>query len=48
LGAEDIAALDAASAERQRYPNWMIGRNNATRIPSSEPVKMGAVPSPKV
>ena len=44
LTPEEIATLDAVSAERQRYPGWMITRNNATRVPSGEPVKMGQIP----
>jgi aryl-alcohol dehydrogenase-like predicted oxidoreductase len=47
LPAEDMAALDAVSAERERYPNWMVTRNNSTRIPTGEPVKMGQVPGKK-
>jgi diketogulonate reductase-like aldo/keto reductase len=43
LAPEEIAALDAASAERPRYPGWMISRNNALRVPTGEPVKMGGV-----
>jgi aryl-alcohol dehydrogenase-like predicted oxidoreductase len=44
LTADEIATLDAVSADRQRYPGWMISRNNATRIPSATPVKMGQIP----
>ena len=42
LPPEDIAALDEVSAERMQYPHWMVKRNNATRVPTSEPVKMAA------
>ena len=44
LTAEEIAALDAVSADRSRYPGWMISRNNATRVPTATPVKMGQIP----
>ena len=44
LTAEEIATLDAVSADRARYPAWMISRNNATRIPTATPVKMGGIP----
>jgi len=45
LPAEDMARLDELSADRTPYPYWMISRNNATRIPTSEPVKVpGAAP----
>ena len=47
LTPEEIATLDAVSAERPRYPGWMISRNNAARIPTSEPVKMGVIPGKK-
>ena len=38
LSAEEIAKLDEVSADRTQYPHWMIKRNNATRIPTGEPV----------
>jgi aryl-alcohol dehydrogenase-like predicted oxidoreductase len=41
LSAEEMARLDELSAERSQYPYWMISRNNATRIPTGEPVKVG-------
>jgi len=44
LPAEDMAKLDDVSAERTQYPYWMISRNNVTRIPTGEPVKLGAIP----
>jgi len=44
LSAEEMAKLDEVSAERTQYPYWMISRNNATRIPTGEPVKLGAIP----
>jgi aryl-alcohol dehydrogenase-like predicted oxidoreductase len=44
LSAEEIATLDEISADRPQYPHWMIKRNNATRIPSGEPVKVGGPP----
>jgi aryl-alcohol dehydrogenase-like predicted oxidoreductase len=46
LSPEDMARLDALSAEKSQYPYWMISRNNATRVPTAEPVKMGG-PAPK-
>ncbi len=46
LSPEEIAALDQVSADRPQYPHWMIKRNNSTRIPTGEPVKMGG-PAPK-
>jgi aryl-alcohol dehydrogenase-like predicted oxidoreductase len=48
LSAEEMARLDALSADRSQYPYWMIVRNNTTRIPTGEPVKMGGIPSSKV
>ena len=33
LTQEEIATLDAVSADRPQYPHWMIKRNNATRVP---------------
>jgi aryl-alcohol dehydrogenase-like predicted oxidoreductase len=48
LTADEIAALDAISAERPQYPHWMIQRNNSTRHYTGEPVKFGGIPSPKV
>ncbi|HWA68799.1 MAG TPA: aldo/keto reductase [Rhizomicrobium sp.] len=44
LSPEDIAALDAVSAERAQYPHWMITRNNSTRVPTGEPVQMNGAP----
>ena len=44
LSAEEMAKLDEVSAERTQYPYWMISRNNATRVPSGGPVKLGAIP----
>jgi aryl-alcohol dehydrogenase-like predicted oxidoreductase len=44
LSAEEMARLDEVSAERVQYPYWMISRNNATRVPTGEPVKLGAIP----
>jgi diketogulonate reductase-like aldo/keto reductase len=45
LSAEEMARLDEISADRTPYPYWMISRNNATRIPTGEPVKVpGAIP----
>jgi len=38
------ARLDEVSADRTPYPYWMISRNNATRVPTGEPVKMGGPP----
>jgi aryl-alcohol dehydrogenase-like predicted oxidoreductase len=46
LSPEEIAKLDEISADRAQYPHWMIKRNNATRIPTGEPVKVGG-PAPK-
>jgi aryl-alcohol dehydrogenase-like predicted oxidoreductase len=48
LTADEIAALDAVSAERPQYPHWMRVRNNGTRFYGGEPVKFGGIPSPKV
>jgi aryl-alcohol dehydrogenase-like predicted oxidoreductase len=45
LSPEQIAKLDEVSADRTQYPYWMISRNNATRVPTGEPVKVpGAAP----
>jgi aryl-alcohol dehydrogenase-like predicted oxidoreductase len=44
LTPEEIATLDDVSADRSQYPYWMIKRNNSTRIPTGEPVKMGGPP----
>jgi aryl-alcohol dehydrogenase-like predicted oxidoreductase len=44
LSPEEIAKLDEISADRPQYPHWMRTRNNATRIPTGEPVKMGGPP----
>jgi aryl-alcohol dehydrogenase-like predicted oxidoreductase len=41
---EEIAALDEVSADRAQYPHWMSKRNNATRVPTGEPVKVGGPP----
>src|SRR6201996_6072295 len=41
LTPEEMAKLDEVSADRQQYPHWMIKRNNATRVPTGEPVKVG-------
>ena len=38
LSPQDIARLDEVSADRPQYPHWMIKRNNATRVPTGEPV----------
>ncbi|HEY1876077.1 MAG TPA: aldo/keto reductase [Rhizomicrobium sp.] len=38
LSPEEIARLDEVSADRPQYPHWMIKRNNATRVPTGEPV----------
>ena len=38
LSPEEIAKLDEVSADRAQYPHWMIKRNNATRVPTGEPV----------
>jgi aryl-alcohol dehydrogenase-like predicted oxidoreductase len=48
LSPEEMARLDEISADRANYPYWMISRNNATRVPTGEPVPMGGiVPPPK-
>ena len=48
LSAEEMVRLDEVSADKTAYPYWMISRNNATRVPTSEPVQMGgAVPPPQ-
>ena len=44
LTPDEIAKLNEASADRAQYPHWMIKRNNATRVPTGEPVKMGGAP----
>jgi len=44
LTPDEIATLDEVSADRAQYPHWMIKRNNATRTPTGEPVKMGVNP----
>lgn len=46
LSAEEMARLDEVSADKTNYPYWMISRNNATRVPTGEPVKMGGVVPP--
>ncbi|MEY4706381.1 MAG: hypothetical protein RJB58_104 [Pseudomonadota bacterium] len=46
LSAEETARLDEISADRINYPYWMISRNNATRVPTGEPVPMGGVVPP--
>jgi aryl-alcohol dehydrogenase-like predicted oxidoreductase len=48
LSVEEMARLDEVSADKTTYPYWMISRNNATRVPTGEPVKMGGtVPPPQ-
>ena len=48
LTAEEMARLDEVSADKTAYPYWMISRNNATRVPTGEPVAMGGtVPPPQ-
>jgi aryl-alcohol dehydrogenase-like predicted oxidoreductase len=48
LSAEEMTRMDEVSAERSQYPYWMISRNNATRVPTGEPVNVpGAAPPPK-
>jgi len=48
LTAEEMARLDEVSADKTAYPYWMISRNNATRVPTGEPVPMGGtVPPPQ-
>jgi len=44
LSPDEIGKLDEISADRGQYPHWMIKRNNATRIPTGEPVKVGGPP----
>jgi aryl-alcohol dehydrogenase-like predicted oxidoreductase len=44
LTADEMAKLDEVSADRSQYPYWMIKRNNSTRVPTGEPVKMGGPP----
>ncbi len=44
LTPDEIATLDDVSADRAQYPHWMIKRNNATRVPTATPVKMGGPP----
>ncbi len=46
LTPQEMIRLDEVSADRPQYPHWMIKRNNSTRIPTGEPVKMGG-PAPK-
>ncbi len=46
LSAEEMARLDEVSADKTNYPYWMISRNNTTRVPTGEPVKMGGVVPP--
>jgi aryl-alcohol dehydrogenase-like predicted oxidoreductase len=48
LTADEMAKLDEISADRPQYPHWMAKRNNATRVPTGEPVKMGGIPPAKV
>jgi len=48
LTADEIATLDAVSADRPQYPHWMAKRNNGTRLHTGEPVTFGGIPSPKV
>ncbi|PTW63121.1 aryl-alcohol dehydrogenase-like predicted oxidoreductase [Breoghania corrubedonensis] len=38
LEEEDLAALDAVSAEAPRYPNWVLTYNAASRFPKGHPV----------
>jgi aryl-alcohol dehydrogenase-like predicted oxidoreductase len=38
LSPQEITRLDEVSADRPQYPHWMIKRNNATRVPTGEPV----------
>ena len=33
LSADDLAALDKASAPKPEYPGWMVGWQNRGRIP---------------
>ena len=48
LTAEEMARLDEISSDKTAYPYWMISRNNATRVPTGEPVPMGGtVPPPQ-
>ena len=48
LSTEEMARLDEVSAERTQYPYWMISRNNATRIPTGQPITVpGSVPQKK-
>src|SRR5262249_36234601 len=35
LAAEDLAALDQASALKPEYPRWMIDRQSANRLPQA-------------
>jgi aryl-alcohol dehydrogenase-like predicted oxidoreductase len=44
LTQDEIATLDEISADRPQYPHWMSKRNNANRVPTGEPVKMGGPP----
>lgn len=46
LSADEIATLDAISAPPVLYPQWMIGRNNSTRVPTGQPVPMGGTGAP--
>jgi aryl-alcohol dehydrogenase-like predicted oxidoreductase len=46
LTTEEMARLDEVSADKTAYPYWMISRNNATRVPTGEPVAMGGVVPP--
>jgi len=46
LAPDEIAALDAISAPPVLYPQWMIGRNNSTRVPTGQPVQMGGTGAP--
>ena len=46
LSPDEIVKLDEVSAERMQYPHWMIKRNNAARVPTGEPIKVGG-PAPK-
>ena len=37
LSAEDLAALETASALAPEYPRWMVDRQNAGRVPEAHP-----------
>jgi len=44
LTPDQMAKLDEVSTDRAQYPHWMSKRNNATRVPTAEPVKVGGPP----